>query len=326
MDHHQVSIEAAARVACGMGLEAFLKLASQLPEVNAKYGARLFGQVEAFFNMVEPADMDRLLAGEASIKIVEIIRKLVDKNGRMIPPAGMKSAVCDPNTSFKLVQPKIDYAERLNRLIRFFPGKTFLSAEEFQKRSEALLEQLRQDVILSNLLKGVFLPVCYPQFTFGDYGKDLEDVFLKAAGGSYKSQFPEREFNNYRRGELEKGVDIVEESHERFIAKMAKCPMVGIQFFPLQGFSIQADRELMPSLPKSLYLSGPIDLAVAMTECPDVLARDFNTPGYDCAAISWGSAGYSLSFWACDDKLSFGSTGLLGLAGDDDSAGLVFLG
>lgn len=131
MDFHKVSIEDAARVACGMGLEAFLKLASQLPEAGAKYGARLFGQVEAIFNMIEPDNLDRLLTGEVSIKIVELIRKLVDKNGRMIPVVGMKAAICDPNTSFKLIQPEICYAERLNRLIRFFPNRTFLSAAEF---------------------------------------------------------------------------------------------------------------------------------------------------------------------------------------------------
>ena len=170
------------------------------------------------------------------------------------------------------------------------------------------------------------MPVCYPQFTLGDYGKDLEEVFLKAAGDSYKSQFPEREFNNYRQGGLEKKVNIVEESHKRLLSKMAEGSVVGIQFFPTQGFSINADREIMPLLPKSLFLSGPVDLASAMTAYPDVLARDFNTPGYDCAAVSWRSSVYSLNFWADDDGLRFSGTGILGRAFGFYSAGLVFLG
>lgn len=326
MKHHELTLEEVARVANGLGVEGFKSLSSSLPPVDAKHGARPLGQVEAFLNMLNPADLDRLLAGEASIEIVELIRKLVDKNGRMIPLAGMKSAVCDPNTSFKLVQPTINYAERINRLIRFFPGRTFVSAEEFQKRSKALVEQLRQNPILSNLFNGVCLPVCYPQFKLGDYGEDLENVFLNAVGNSYKSHFPEREFYNHREGELKGKVSIVEENHKQLIAKMAEGPVVGIQFFPLQGFSINADRELMALLPKSLALSGPIDLATAITVYPDVLARDFNTPGYDCAAVSWGSADYSLFFWANDDKLRFDFTDDLRLADDAGSAGLVFLG
>lgn len=254
--------------------------------------------------------------------------ELFDKNGRRIP-RDLKSSVCDPDTSFQLVQPEINYDERLARLIRFFPeGIKFVSAGEFQDRSEALLEQLRQDELLSNLLNGAYFPICLPHFKMADYGKNLEEVFLKACRDSYVDYFiaPSRKFYNHREGELKDKVYIIEGSrHDHLIARMADEPVVGIQFFPLQGFSINADRKQMTSLPESLILSGAMDIATAIIAFPDVLARDWETPGYDCAANSWRSAGRSLCFRALDDRLGFAGAAHLGYAGDVYSGGLLFL-
>ena len=74
----------------------------------------------------------------------------------------------------------------------------------------------------------------------------------------------------------------------------------------------------MAFLPESLVLSGPIDMAIVITSYPDVLVKDFNTPGYDCAAVSWKSADYSFDLRAYYDWL--------GSAYDDYSSGVVFLG
>jgi hypothetical protein len=59
---------------------------------------------------------------------------------------------------------------------------------------------------------------------------------------------------------------------------------------------------------------------------PDILARDYNTPGMDLSALQWQSAGYSLSFVSYGDRLSFGLYGDLSNALDDYSGGLFFLG
>ncbi|MFH0819612.1 MAG: hypothetical protein V1892_01125 [bacterium] len=287
------------------------------------------GQLKALCIKLGGMDIvNAILRDEITVEVKEMIKKLFDRNGRRIPPDGMKSSVCDPNASFKLTQPKIDYATRLARLVNYFPtGTIFLSTEEFQAQSEELIEQLKQDNLLSNLLKGVHLPVCFPQFVVDDYGKGMDSVFLPAVGKSYEEQFPGRKFYNYRKGELEKKISIIEGSrHDKFIDKMTKGSFAGIQFFPLQGFSINANREQMKALPQSILLSGGIDIATAMVAYPDVLARDYNTPGYDCAALSWRSAGGSLFFGAYGDELVFGACGYLGPANDSYSGGLLFLG
>lgn len=292
-----------------------------------KYGDVTLGQVEVIINKIGGLEnLQAILRGEMTVELKENIQKLFDKNGRRIPPRDLKSSVCDPDANFRIVQPEIDYAMRLNRLGRFFSGVNFLSAEEFQARSKKLIEQLGQNQLLSNLLKGVHLPICLPKIKIADYGQSLENVFFPAVGKSYEEHFPSRKFYSYRKGELETQVSIIEDSHKRLLANMDEEPVVGILFFPLQGYSIYADQEQMASLPESLILSGAMDIATAITTYPDVLARDWHTPGYDCAANSWRSAARSLCFGVSGGGLDFCSCGSLGSARDVYSGGLLFLG
>lgn len=296
-----------------------------------KYGDVTLGQVEVIINKIGGLEnLQAILRGEMTIELKELkenIQKLFDRNGRRIPPRDLKGSVCDPNPNFKLIQPEIEYSDRLKRLLNSFPeGLNFPSLEKFQSQSETLLKQLRQDKLLFNLPNGVWLPVCFPQFQVTDYGQNLEDVFLKAVENSYKSQFPGREFHNYQRGRLAGRVSIISGSrHEQLLVKMAEAPVVGIQFFPLQGFSILAQKEQISTLPESLILSGAMDIATAITAYPDVLARG-NTPGYDCVANSWRSADGLLCFGAGDGELWFSGCGFFGLARGSYSGGLLFLG
>jgi len=267
-----------------------------------KYGDVTLGQVEAAINNLGGLDnWNAWLRGELTLEISEVVPKMFDKNGRRIPPRGLEYAVCDPDTNFRLNQPEIDYAGVINRLQRSFPSVMgngrFLSAEDFKQKAEALLEQLRQDEVLANLLKGIWLPVCFPRLRIKNYGQSLEEIFLPAVENSYKNQFPDRVFENYRRGELAAAVTMVEGSrHEMLLSRMEEGPIVGIMFFPLQGFSVLAQREQMTSLPSSLLLSGAVDMATARVAYPEVMARDWNTPGYDCSAVNFRSSAASLLF------------------------------
>ena len=69
-----------------------------------------------------------------------------------------------------------------------------------------------------------------------------------------------------------------------------------------------------------------IDTAEAMVAYPDILARDYYTPGLGMSALQWQSADYSLLFEAYDDELYFGRRGDLGDALACYSGGLVVLG
>lgn len=275
----------------------------------------------------------KILSGELSLKLdgaeaslVKATAKLVDKHGRVIPAEGLQSAVCDPYRSFYLKQPAIDYGQVMTRLSTYLQVRVDLSASEFEGRANKLIEQLSADPRLSNLLKGVHLPILLPQMPVDDYGKVLDEVFLTAVWKAYTAAFPGQPFNNYCQGNLAGKVTIITETrHEQLLAKMSAGTVVGI-YFPtaFQGFSIPAAREQMIFLPENVILSGGLDIAMAMAMYPEILARDFHTPGLDLAALQWSSADYSLYFGARDDCLSFGF-GSLGADGSC-SGGLLLLG
>lgn len=258
--------------------------------------------------------------------VAKALAKLIDKHGRVIPVKSLQSAVCDPNRDFYLKQPAIDYGQVMARLSTYLQVRVDCSTAEFERRANKLIEQLSAEPSLSNLLKGVYLPILLPQMPVDDYGKVLDEVFLTAVEKAYTAVFPGRPFNNYCKGNLAGKVTIITETrHEQLLAKMSVGAVVGI-YFPtaFQGFSIPAVREQMISLPENVVLSGGLDIAMALIMYPEILARDFHTPGLDLAALQWSSADDSLCFKAVDGYLSFGSRGLG--AGGYYSGGLLLLG
>jgi len=293
-----------------------------------------FGRLAAFTRQVGGREVvEGVLSGELTVErvgttlqIKEAVRPLFDKNGRRIPPRGLVANVCDPNREFALVQPEIDYSAWLER----FDGtglSTFISGADFEARAKELLQALGQNEQTKNLLKGVHLPVVIPHTQVADLGQTIEE-FVAAAGKSYSRQFPDRSFKNYRQGELAGQVTIVDGSrYERLIDDIAESSVVSIYFpNPLQGFSVDAQREQMATLPESFILSGPLDTAMGWIMHTNVLARDYQTPVYDCSAVQWQSSEDSLCFKACDDGAYFGLRADLADAYDGYSGGLLFIG
>ncbi len=263
----------------------------------------------------------------------EVKRFSVDKNGRLIPFKDLKASVCDPDKDFYLVQPKlesvVDYAERLVRFQEAFKPGPIMSAAEFEGKSKELIAEIRGNKNLANLLKGVHLPIILPKLdNFSDYGQTLEQIFLPVVKSAYEEQFPGQKFVNHRENDLAKKVSIIPESrHKELVAKMGKGIVVALYFpNPAQGFSVLATREQMAFLPECLMLAGGFDTATAQVEYPDILARDFHTPGYDLAALCWHSPVYSLFFRAHVGLLHFVPQGDLGRANDRYSSGLLFFG
>lgn len=271
-----------------------------------------------------------VLRNELAITLVDAVLKLVDGNGQFIPLKGMTSGndFVDLNQRLRLVQPEeISTVAILARLQQFFVGMTFVSVEEFNRRTLELLEMLKTVKQMKGLAKGAHFPICLPQMDVGDdYGEVLERVFLGAVKRSYEAQFPGRMFYNYRAGTLHGQVGVVDESrHGQLIKKMKSGPVVGIYFpNPMRGFSIPADRKLIQACPECFLLAGAIDTAVAMVAKPDVLARDVNTPILDCAANTWRSSGVSLCFNARGGRLEFGYGVLRAIEGY--SGGVLFVG
>lgn len=295
-----------------------------------KYGPVTLGQVEAAINKLGGQEVwDAWLRGEKTVTVEDAICLFFDKHGRRIPE-GLQANVCDANRKFRLDQPKleaeVDYANRITRLHGCLGVDTEVTAEQLKSETERLLALIRDNSQIVNIANGVWLPVILPQLTTDDLGTVLEQ-YLEAVGKSYAKDFSDRKFYNHRKGTLAGEVSIVDGSqHDQLIERMKQGPVMGIHFpNPLQGFSINADREQVSGLPEGFILSG-MDTPIAVAMYPDILARGYNTPGLDIAALSWQSADYSLTFGAGDDELGFVHTGSLAITSDYYSGGLLFLG
>lgn len=261
-----------------------------------------------------------------------------DKNSRRIPPKGLQARVCDPNRAFYLKHPQLDEAayrsfraESVDAYKDILPQKHLkklskITGEEIKEKVERLVSLIENNSQIANLVKGtgVWLPTILPPLVKKDLGREV-DMYLEAVAKSYTKVFSDRRFFNHC-GILENKLSIAEGSnHEQLIERMKEGPVIGIRFpNPLQGYSVDADREQMATLSGTgLILSG-IDTLAAMVTHTRTLARGWYTPGLDLAAL--GFAGSSLGFKAFNDGLCFGSTDYLACVDGRDSGGLLFLG
>lgn len=253
-----------------------------------------------------------ILRDHLRITLVNNTIKLVDHTGRVIPLPGMD--VVDANRDYYLTQPEVDYAARLARLQKFY-GKDmkFVSAAEFQVRCQAIIERVKSDPQVANLVKGPYFPFVMPQLA-GDLGQLLDDTIVPALERSYKAQFPKRYFNNYRHGEPSGQVTVVPGTRQGYLIKaLAEWSVCGVYFPALQGFSVAASREMISRLSEDFILSG-LEVPVVAAMYPEIVGRDYNTPGLDMASLHWQSAGGSLYCYSCDGGFGFGCR-LLGAYG-----------
>lgn len=275
---------------------------------------------EQAFKAILDGDYEIILRGDAS-------KTLVDQHGRCIPPSGLKKGqAVDANRQLHLMQPEINYDMVLVRITQFFPEMMFISATEFERRVQMLFAKLDDQKQVKNLRRSVWLPIVLPQITVTDYGRTLEDIFLVAVERSYTAQFPGRKFYNHRKGELVGQVSVVEQSrHQQLIDAMRQGPVVCILFpTALQGFGIEADRQMIEQFPQGFALSGAIDTAMAHVVYPQVVACDYQVLVNDCAANTCREPGSSLYFYSGGGSLLFGSRSLD--ADEYCSGGVVLFG
>jgi len=300
-----------------------------MEEVTSKYPDWTRGQVEALINIIGEDVAKGLLTGDISVKPEEVIRKLFDRHGHRIPE-DLQASVCNADRDFRLDQPKlgkeVDFANRILRLHGCLSVNTEVTAEQLKAETERLLAIIRDNPQIANITNAVYLPVILPKLVTDDLGAELE-LYLAGVNNSYAKTFSDRKFYNHRKSDLTNNVSIVDGSrHDQLIERLKQEPVIGLHLpNSLQGFSVNASREQMLTLPKGFILSG-MDTLIAMMMYPDILARGWNTPGLDLAAFSWQSADYSLGFKADDDELDFDfAVGLAGASGRY-SGGLLFLG
>jgi hypothetical protein len=275
-----------------------------------------------------------VLRGEKRIILEEVIRLLVDRNGRCIPdPEIVTANVRDTNVSyyFDRLAGDVDYAATLRAWEALFGQKAGMDAEQFKARIVALKQRVMtwptaEKPQIANLFNGPHFPIILPQLPAWDHGTIIESKTLSVVERAYLAAFPGRKFINYRANDLAGKVTIVDKRHAKLIVDLANGPVPGIICYPLQGFSIHAQRQMAILMPDFISLAGVIESGVATALYPKHLARDGKTPVQDCSAVQWQDAADSLGFSADDGRLDFDYRGNLGDAGDYYSGGFFVRG
>lgn len=297
------------------------------------------GQLNAVVKNLGEENARAVAAGELTVEVVDTKLLLSPKQhtvslfnnlGRRIPPRGLKAKTMKPDRDFLLEQPTFDYGDRLARINTYFKSAANLSEVEFKTRSEKIITSIREDETVSGVLRGVHLPFVIPQMDVSDYGQALQTLFFPAIERSYRAEFPGRALPRYGDEVLKSKLDIIEGSrHERLVDAMKHGAVVGV-YFPncLQGFSVDAAREQMASLPGQFLLAGGFDVAVSVVAYPEVLARDSLVPALDLAALRCGWANLSFFFDSYENGYYFVHEGRSRLGESDESCsgGLVVLG
>ncbi|KKW17405.1 MAG: hypothetical protein UY58_C0004G0029 [Candidatus Magasanikbacteria bacterium GW2011_GWA2_50_22] len=233
------------------------------------------------------------------------MRSLFDERGRCIPHmiscssgVGLReSRIVDPEPWLRLDQPRIDYAACFARIVNYFMSgvkywftrRLPILAEEFERRSRAILERLDADSRTANILKGVYLPFCLPVCKVADYGTFFEKTLLPAIDRAYQASNPKgRGVLRYQQAGLYAGqITTVHGSrHENFMDALSQRTVVGL-YFPtvFRGFSVEADLEQLEHLPDEFLLAGAIETAVACVIYPQLWKC--LSLFLDCAAVRW---------------------------------------
>jgi len=209
--------------------------------------------------------------------------KLFDPQGRLIPSENERVYSAHDRGYFSLAQPVIDYVRIHSNLGKFFgnPAMETLSAEAFQDRAESLGKSLLEDERTSDLFQGVHVPFLLPPGTAGgNSAKEFDERWLSAVGRAFADKFPDFEFRNYLKGQLEGDFPVIPDvRYESLLKAAAQGGVVG-WYFPtcLAGFAIPDQRKLMRRLPERLILSGPVEAASAFVGTPELLMRTSNYP------------------------------------------------
>ncbi|MCX6741093.1 MAG: hypothetical protein NTY61_01705 [Candidatus Parcubacteria bacterium] len=275
-----------------------------------------------------------VLRGEKKITLEDVIRLLLDRNGRCIPdPEVVTANVCDANADyyFDRLTADVDYAAILLAWEALFGQKSGMDAEQFKARIEAIKQRVMtwptaDKPQIANLFVGPHFPIILPQLPAGDHGTILEQHILPVVEQAYLTAFPDQKFVNYRKNDLAGKTTIVDERHAQLIADLQKGPVPGIVCYPLQGFSIHAQRQMATLMPEFISLAGAIEPGVTTAMNPKLVARDVHTPVQDCSALQWQDSDSSLFFDAYGVRLGFGFRGYLGDAFDAYSGGFFVRG
>ncbi len=253
---------------------------------------------------------------------------LFDVHGRCIPSELAAAAHRKTRRYFAFAQPEINYANIHARITSRLGIPTGISAMEFERRAEAILQRLRDDPMTSGIANGVRVPIILPKASYPDYGEALEQIYLPAVNNAFAEKFPEYNFVNHHKSGLAGKLGVASQSrHQRLLAAMQQDRVVGYFFPCLTEYSIPAVLEQIGKLPEQFLLAGGFDTSAALIGSPDLLLR---TDGYPpllwLAALSGEKENVGYHFEAYGYNLTFNRRPHFGQVAEYWASGLVVLG
>ena len=211
-----------------------------------------------------------------------------DDHGRRLPENGSRVFGPKPSFYYQLNQPAVDYDLLLSRSKQFNAVPLDVHVSDLQKKSEGLLQTIKESETYSKLTNGVKVPFITSRKERDiDLGGELESRLLPALKDSFNAQFPEAHFKAVLQSnsELPGNISVAAGSRYEELILAADAGVVVGWYFPqaLQEFDTHSQRSQMTKLPKlagaHVCLSGGIDICAAVGGFPDLLISDaFYTP------------------------------------------------
>ncbi len=154
-----------------------------------------------------------------------------------------------------------------------------ISLNIFKEKIQELYNQISLDENIKNLLKGFSFPYLLPIMRNNNLGKNIQDIYLPALEKSYKNKFPNYDFINHIKYNLDNEVLIREGSrYKDYLKNNPEEEKVGILFPCLNEFSFQASEEAINFLPKQFNLSGAYEVISCLIGTPEILYRKEKYP------------------------------------------------
>ncbi len=189
---------------------------------------------------------------------------------------------------------RVQFGIRLERVFQNtnFDKMALISAETFQKKTDALVQDLEKIGGTALFTSGAY-PIALPRQYIENYSKELFGSLLPNLANcflsSLKTSVCAHDFTPQQVADACKTehFSCVGRHHELLTALSSEDQYA--IFFPiaLQGFSIQAARDALEKLPPRFSLAGPIETAVAHMTYPDFLNTNPPRPNILACGVEW---------------------------------------
>lgn len=251
-----------------------------------------------------------------------------DANGRCIPNDIAAEHHVETRRYFTFDQPAIDYDAIHARLVKHLAIKQPITAEDFAKRAEGVLDKLRDNPAYSNILNGIHVPFMLPVQESQDIGTQLDQRYINAVKASFEETFANNTFTNHYKDSLTGKLSIaIDSRHEHLITAQSEKIIVGYYFPCLMEYSVPAAIEQTATLPEQFLLAGGYDTSAALVGSPDLLLKkDGYPPVLWMTALDTEKSGVGYHYEAYGYNLTFNRKPHFDRVAESWTSGLVVLG